>query len=166
MKSILSMALCIFMLTACNAQSQTADGKKAVSLLKGLSNQYSNKISLGNSETIIILSVPVTNNPFKVYDSLKTVTLKDNVFLVGGFKNPGGHGAGMPADHLRSGFVGRYGKSFLPVFLDSESEVSAALALGGHGIVELNVKTGKISKSTDYRNKVDDFIKALKAYKK
>jgi hypothetical protein len=142
----------------CNAQQN--EGEKGISTLKSLNDQYSKRATIPEKENITIIYVPFTNEPFRVYDSLKLITLKQNVFVVGGFKNPG-TGLPMPIGHLKSGFKERYGNGFLPVYLDTENLIASVFNFEGHAIIVMK-PTGQVIRKTDYKNRVSDFINNLK----
>lgn len=162
MKSFVTCFLCFLVCTGIHAQG----AKEALDKLDDLQDQYGNGPRLNNKEgDLIILSVPTTDQPFRVYDQLQKSRFKPAVRLVGGFGNAGGHGTGMPVSHLKDGFLKKYGNEFQPVFLDGESEIAKSLGVKGHAIVVISQKNKKVKKVRDYGNKIDDFMKAIEEFK-
>jgi hypothetical protein len=70
----------------------------------------------------------------------------------------------MSSGHLNEGFVKKYGKEYLPVWLDINSDVANSLRVKGHSIVTISSK-GKVLKKVDFGNKIGDFMKAVEEFK-
>ncbi len=142
------------------------DLSQAVEILEDLSDQYGKHLDLkSKGSDVTIIYIPTTDQPFRVYDQFKEVKFKPNVVLVGGFGNPGGHGGMMPIDHLRDGFVTKYGKKFPSILLDPSSAVAKALGVKGHSVINISMRKKKVTDFVDYGNKFDDFMKRIDNYK-
>jgi hypothetical protein len=106
--------------------------------LSSFKDQYDKPFNATLNDSIVIIYISGLEDPLTMgYDKLKDKIVSNSarVFIVGAFDNiPGGTGK---INHIKSGFVSKYGKDYISVLLDAEGALGKSAKTDGLSIIIL-----------------------------
>ncbi|MEP5612184.1 MAG: hypothetical protein ABJP45_08035 [Cyclobacteriaceae bacterium] len=163
MKKLILIAICGLVTTLSQAQIEASD---VFTKLSQMPDQFDEMYDTGNvSDQLTLVYIPGVNTPFqKFYMKQKASKTKENVLLVGGFKEMmNAMSAEAKKKHLQEALSIQYKKGST-ILLDLESELGQLLSLKGYSIVTISKKSNKVMNINDYGFDRVEFFKALAAY--
>ena len=162
-KFILITACSLFMATCCYSQVKASE---VFSKLSELTDQFDNAYDAAEvTDKLTLIYIPGTNKPFeKIYLKQKASKVKNNVLLVGGFKEMMGLMTRESKKEHLSGALGLQYKKGSTILVDMDSELGQLLEVGGYSIITLSKVKNKIVNLNDFGFDRVAFFKELKKY--
>lgn len=116
-------------------------------------------------DQLTLIYIPGSNNPFqKIYMKQKAAYLKDNVLLVGGFKEMMGMmSIESKKDHLQEALALQYKKGST-ILIDMDSELGQLLNINGYSIITISKDKNEVLSIEDFGFDRVEFFKKLKEY--
>ena len=164
MKKLLLTVFCGILLSPLtHAQGKASDVFRELNKMPDQFDEQYNGASVSDKLTLIY--IPGTNNPFqKIYFKQKAAKIKDDVLLVGGFKEMmNAMSLESKRKHLQEALEIQY-KEGSRILLDLESEIGKLLSIKGYSIITLSKKTDKVIAIDDYGFDRVAFFKELSKY--
>lgn len=148
------------------AHSQDIEVSELLSKLGSFTDQFNATYDIAEvNDEITLIYIPGINNPFvKIYSKKKAAYTKENVIVVGGFKEiVNMMTSGNKKEHLQKALAIHYKKGS-SILVDMKSEIEKLLPITGYSITVLSKKENKIISINDYGFDRVEFFKALKKF--
>lgn len=139
----MKLLLITVLLTASLYSVAQSNSKQIFDQLSTFKDQHGNPFKSTITDSIVIIYIAGLEDPVTMgYDKLrsKKISNPSKIFIVGAFPDMPGTGDAK-LNHLKNGFISKYGKDYINIFLDGDAALGKQAGTDGLAIIVLKKDT-------------------------